>query len=102
MAFVSGLAVFPSAVSSTITKSSFVSYRPSAAVSARRPVAAIRMGVDGENKKIPQGFTLFSEQLNGRAAMFGFVLALATEIINPGHPGIVAQVSSLVEVIKNI
>jgi hypothetical protein len=102
MAFVSGVAVFPSVASSTVAKSSFVSYRPSVVASARRQVATVHMGIGDQNKKIPQGFTLFSEQLNGRAAMFGFVLALATEIINPAHPGIIAQVSSLVDVIKNI
>ena len=28
---------------------------------------------------VPEGFFLFSEQMNGRAAMFGFFIAIATE-----------------------
>lgn len=49
-----------------------------------------------EKEKIPQGFTAFSEQLNGRAAMIGFVLALATEAIT--GKGIIGQVSALFDV----
>jgi hypothetical protein len=56
---------------------------------------------DPEDKKIPQGFTGWSETVNGRAAMFGFAVALLTEIINPNHPGIIGQVSSLFHVFSN-
>ena len=53
-----------------------------------------------ENRNIPQGFTFFSEQLNGRAAMMGFVLALVTEAIT--GKGIVGQVSSIFENLANL
>ena len=36
-----------------------------------------------EDRRIPQGFTAYSETLNGRAAMIGFVAALGAEIIRP-------------------
>lgn len=48
--------------------------------------------------KIPQGFTAFSEQLNGREAMIGFVLAIATEAIT--GKGIIGQVASIFEVVN--
>lgn len=64
-------------------------------VACSRPVVLRMAAGESEDKSIPQGFTFFSEKLNGRAAMIGFVLGLATELINPEHPGIVAQVESL-------
>eukprot|EP00188_Purpureofilum_apyrenoidigerum_P000596 Plantae.Rhodophyta-Purpureofilum_apyrenoidigerum.ctg12704.p1 GENE.Plantae.Rhodophyta-Purpureofilum_apyrenoidigerum.ctg12704~~Plantae.Rhodophyta-Purpureofilum_apyrenoidigerum.ctg12704.p1 ORF type:complete len:101 (-),score=25.24 Plantae.Rhodophyta-Purpureofilum_apyrenoidigerum.ctg12704:89-391(-) len=42
-----------------------------------------------------QGFTFWSETWNGRFAMLGFVIAVATEVINPNHPTIVDQVKTL-------
>lgn len=48
--------------------------------------------------KIPQGFTLSSEQLNGRAAMIGFILGVVTEALT--GKGIIGQVSSIFEVIN--
>lgn len=47
-----------------------------------------------ENKKIPQGFTGFSERLNGRAAMIGFVAAVGCELLRP-ELRIVDQISPL-------
>jgi hypothetical protein len=102
MAFVTSLPALQPAATTSAAVSSFVASRPLSVVAPHRATSVIRMGISQEDKKIPQGFTLFSEQLNGRAAMFGFVLALATEIINPNHPGIVAQVTSVVDLIKNI
>jgi hypothetical protein len=104
MAFVAGIAILPSGLTTPLAPS-FVSRGP-VGCSARRTGPAVLMAMspqeDVKLPQIPQGFTLFSEQLNGRAAMFGFLLAIATEIINPNHPGIAAQVASVFEVIKNI
>lgn len=104
-AFVSGPAAVarPSAVLST---SSFTSRsaRPTFFV-AQKP-AAVRMVAPLDNKKpdksIPQGFTLFSEKLNGRMAMIGFVAALGAEILSPAHPTVVEQVSAVFTTIGGI
>mmetsp|Transcript_2266 Transcript_2266/g.6768 ORF Transcript_2266/g.6768 Transcript_2266/m.6768 type:complete len:115 (+) Transcript_2266:2771-3115(+) len=48
-----------------------------------------------ENAEVLTGFTRFAERLNGRAAMFGFVVAVATETLNKNHPTIIEQVMSL-------
>lgn len=77
-----------------LTTSSFSARRQFVTPRARR--AAVVTMVDTDNKKIPQGFTLFSEQINGRAAMFGFVLAVATEALT--GKGIIGQVSALLDV----
>lgn len=55
------------------------------------------MSSDGD-RSIPQGFTFFSETLNGRAAMLGFTLALVTEAIT--GKGIVGQLASVVDVVN--
>ena len=96
MAFVSTIPTLARPSSSPLATSSFTaSSSKVAAAPARR--ATLRMAA-GDNKKIPQGFTAFSEQLNGRAAMMGFVLALTTELIT--GKGIVGQVGSIFEVIN--
>jgi hypothetical protein len=103
MAFVTCLPALRPAAATSVAVSSFMTPRRLSTPAPLRAASVVRMGVSPqEDKKIPQGFTLFSEQLNGRAAMFGFILALATEVINPNHPGIVAQVTSVVDLIKNI
>eukprot|EP00188_Purpureofilum_apyrenoidigerum_P001330 Plantae.Rhodophyta-Purpureofilum_apyrenoidigerum.ctg17219.p1 GENE.Plantae.Rhodophyta-Purpureofilum_apyrenoidigerum.ctg17219~~Plantae.Rhodophyta-Purpureofilum_apyrenoidigerum.ctg17219.p1 ORF type:complete len:115 (+),score=17.33 Plantae.Rhodophyta-Purpureofilum_apyrenoidigerum.ctg17219:1086-1430(+) len=48
-----------------------------------------------KDEEVLTGFTRFAERLNGRAAMFGFAVAVATEAINQNHPTIVEQVLSL-------
>lgn len=70
--------------------------RPARAVGAgacatRR--ARVSMKIETEEHKVPEGFTRFSENLNGRAAMVGFVLAVVTEAIT--GKGIVGQVAQL-------
>lgn len=55
---------------------------------------------DNEDKSIPQGFTMFSEQLNGRAAMMGFVIAIATEALT--GQGIIGQLESVVKTVENV
>jgi hypothetical protein len=55
-----------------------------------------------EDKSIPQGFTLFSENLSGRTAMLGFVAALGAEILPPAHPTVVEQVGSVFTTVSNI
>lgn len=66
-------------------------------VKATSPTVARRSLVmmTDDSKKLKPGFNPFNETLNGRLAMLGFVIALGTEIINPAHPTIVQQVTSL-------
>lgn len=63
----------------------------------RRAVICAKIA-DVDIPKVPQGFTMFSEQLNGRVAMMGLVLGLATEVIT-GH-GMLAQVGSIFQIIQ--
>ena len=67
-------------------------------VAVPKRAARVLMMSEDEDKSIPQGFTLFSEQLNGRAAMMGFVLAVATEAIT--GQGIVGQLNSFAKVFE--
>uniref|UniRef100_A0A7S0BDY9 High light inducible protein n=1 Tax=Rhodosorus marinus TaxID=101924 RepID=A0A7S0BDY9_9RHOD len=69
-----------------------VSHKPATTISKRTVVS---MGIENKTEKRKPGFNALNEQLNGRLAMMGFVIALATEIINPAHPTIVQQVSTL-------
>lgn len=67
------------------------------AVAPGRPAAAVvRMSAEPQPPKIPQGFTAFSEQLNGRVAMMGLLLGLVTEVIT--GRGMVGQLSSIFEI----
>jgi hypothetical protein len=103
-AFVTGPAVLTRPTAS-LTTSSFTSSaaKPAAVVAKRQSAATVRMVVDKpEDKSIPQGFTLFSEKLNGRMAMLGFVAALGAEILSPAHPTVVEQVGSIFTTISNI
>lgn len=93
-AFVAATPVLARATPSVAT-TSFTARRSLAVAPARRPAAQIVMG-----EKIPQGFTFFSEQLNGRAAMVGFFLAVATEAIT--GQGIVGQLSSIVSNVEHL
>lgn len=93
-AFVSATPVLARSTASVST-TSFTARRQFVAAPARRSTV-VRMKIDDNNKQIPQGFTAFSEQLNGRAAMFGFVLAIATEALT--GKGIVGQVSALFDI----
>lgn len=75
-AFVSAIPVL--AASPVQARTSSFTARRSATASPVRRAAIMTMG---EKEKIPQGFTGFSEELNGRAAMVGFALAVVTEAI---------------------
>lgn len=103
-AFVSASPLVSAAAPRTAAVSSSSSFTHSAtpavpAVPARR--ARIHMAADDDgNRAVPQGFTVFSEKLNGRAAMLGFILAVTTEAIT--GQGIVGQVSSLLNVFENV
>lgn len=66
----------------------------------RRARSTVHMSAESEDKSVPQGFTPFSEQLNGRAAMMGFVLAVVTEAIT--GQGIVGQVGSVVKIFEGV
>ena len=98
MAFVSAVPVLGRSAHSPVAAyaSTFSSVRFTAAPARR---ANLRMALDNENKSIPQGFTFFSEQLNGRAAMVGFTLALLTEALT--GKGIVGQLASIGEVVNS-
>eukprot|EP00189_Rhodosorus_marinus_P013260 CAMPEP_0184748130 /NCGR_PEP_ID=MMETSP0315-20130426/16301_1 /TAXON_ID=101924 /ORGANISM="Rhodosorus marinus, Strain UTEX LB 2760" /LENGTH=91 /DNA_ID=CAMNT_0027222667 /DNA_START=78 /DNA_END=350 /DNA_ORIENTATION=+ len=88
MAFVSGT----SFVGKKVGGVSAVSTRPMTTQSKRTVVS---MGIEDKTGKTKPGFNALNEQLNGRLAMMGFVIGLSTEILNPAHPTIVQQVSSI-------
>ncbi len=71
---------------------------------ARRSRITTTMVVDEEKKstKIPQGFTEYSELLNGRAAMIAILASWGAEILNPAHPTVVQQLQSIVQPILNL
>ena len=87
---------------STYAHSSLSVQRKNAVTARRRRVSTMKMqSVDGENPnlpKVPQGFTSFSEMLNGRAAMLGFTLAVVTELIT--GRGMLGQVGSVFEIVN--
>lgn len=100
-----------------LDSSSFISAKP--AFSTKRTArAAVCMDVetpppgkalkdtlaDPTNVDAPEklGFTLFSEQFNGRAAMIGFVAAVGAEVLNPLHPTVAQQLISLVTFFPNV
>ncbi|PXF40043.1 hypothetical protein BWQ96_03119 [Gracilariopsis chorda] len=96
MAFVSPTPIISR--SSTAVGAASITSRRSVAVTPLRR-AALRMAGEGpEMQKIPQGFTSFSEMLNGRAAMLGFSLAVVTELIT--GKGILGQVGSVFEIVN--
>lgn len=97
MAFVSAAPVLGRPLTTSVLSSSFAPTHLVRVAPTRR--ASMRMAID-EDKSIPQGFTFFSEQLNGRAAMFGFMLALVTEAIT--GKGIIGQLGSVVDTAKEI
>lgn len=67
-AFVSGSAFLPrTTLSAPLAASPVANRRLVTAAPARQHAVIVRMSAD-ENKKIPQGFTSYSELLNGRAA----------------------------------
>ncbi len=55
--------------------------RVSRAAASRVVMAGKPSGSEPDLPKIPQGFTAYSEMLNGHVAMLGFTLALVTELI---------------------
>ena len=96
MAFISSTPVLFRS-SPTLSNTSFSPRRTAVVTPVRRSTLVM---VDNRPKieKIPQGFTAFSEQLNGRAAMMGFILAIVTEAIT--GKGIIGQVGSIFEIIN--
>eukprot|EP00171_Calliarthron_tuberculosum_P008837 IDg8837t1 len=71
--------------------------RPSRTI-ARTPPAMRASGKGPDLPKIPQGFTSYSELLNGRAAMLGFSLAVVTELIT--GRGMLGQMHSVLEIVN--
>ncbi|KAJ8901123.1 hypothetical protein NDN08_004983 [Rhodosorus marinus] len=88
MAFVNGT----SFVGKKFGGVSAVSQRPASTTSKRTVVS---MGIEDKTGKSKPGFNALNEQLNGRLAMMGFVIGLTTEVLNPNHPTIVQQVTSI-------
>ncbi|KAJ8901121.1 hypothetical protein NDN08_004981 [Rhodosorus marinus] len=88
MAFVNGT----SFVGKKVGGASAVSRRPASNTSKRTVVS---MGIEDRTGKSKPGFNALNEQLNGRLAMMGFIIGLSTEILNPAHPTIVQQVTSI-------
>ena len=78
-----------------MVKTSFVSRRSSTVAPVRRS-ATVMMA---DKQKIPQGFTTFSEQLDGRAAMMGFLLAVVTEAIT--GKGILDQIGTIFDIVNS-
>jgi hypothetical protein len=108
-AFVIGAVAVPTAASSAAVSSFTIRSSKFAAPTVRSakisPPTMLNSGeqdFDPKNHTIPEGFTPFAEKLNGRMAMMGFFLAIATEIINPNHPGIIQQVSVVKDAITYI
>lgn len=103
-AFVSTTPVLARTVSSSsVSANSFAPSRTphyiAAVPSSRRGGARITMKkIEKEEHTVPEGFTFFSENLNGRAAMVGFALAVITEAIT--GKGIVGQLYGIVEALK--
>lgn len=58
------------------------------------------MTMEEEDRSVPSGFAVFSEKLNGRAVMIGFILGMTTEAIT--RQGIVGQVCCIVNGFENI
>lgn len=54
------------------------------------------MDYDPDPKRFSAGFTFAAEKLNGRAAMIGFMIALAYEYLFPDQGGLVPLILSLV------
>ena len=98
MAFVSTTPVLARSTA-PMAKTSFVSRRSAAVAPARRSATVVMMADKPKIEKIPQGFTGFSEQLNGRAAMMGFLLAVVTEAIT--GKGIIGQVGTIFDIVNS-
>ncbi|CAN8070179.1 unnamed protein product [Agarophyton chilense] len=79
------------------TTTSFTARRTVVAAPLRRATVSMA-GEKPKIEKVPQGFTAFSETLNGRAAMMGFTLAIVTELIT--GKGILGQVGSIFEIVN--
>ena len=89
MAFIAGTSFVGAKVAAKATTCS----RPP--VRFTRSIASMNAQKEGENKPSDAGFTAAAERLNGRAAMMGFFIAVATELLNSDHPTIVQQVTSV-------
>lgn len=101
MAFVSAVPVTGRARVAAVSTSVFVPVRHADVVrSAPVRRARIVAAAGDDDRSIPQGFTFFSEQLNGRAAMVGFALALVTEALT--GQGIIGQLGSVAHVVKGV
>lgn len=79
--------------SAGIATTTFAQSRQMSVTAVPQGRARVVMSADDNDTSVPQGFTPFSENLNGRAAMMGFVLAIVTEAIT--GQGIVGQVGAI-------
>ncbi|GAB0493479.1 hypothetical protein MMPV_004761 [Pyropia vietnamensis] len=104
MAFVSAVSVAPRGASRPSSLStSFTGARVAAAPAARAatltmkktPLPPVKESL-GEKGLAAQGWTRWSETLNGRGAMLGLLIGFATEQLSPTHASIFEQVQTAV------
>ena len=89
MAFIAGTSFVGATVAAKTTTCRRVPVR------STRAIVSMNAQKGGEKKPSDAGFTAAAERLNGRAAMMGFIIAVATEVLNSDHPTIVQQVTSV-------
>eukprot|EP00187_Rhodella_violacea_P012371 CAMPEP_0184713948 /NCGR_PEP_ID=MMETSP0314-20130426/4213_1 /TAXON_ID=38298 /ORGANISM="Rhodella maculata, Strain CCMP 736" /LENGTH=115 /DNA_ID=CAMNT_0027176737 /DNA_START=77 /DNA_END=424 /DNA_ORIENTATION=+ len=107
MAFVSSFTVTPTLASSHIALSPLRAPAPTrrsapAMMASKKPSTPTPSPTTEtvEANITKSMFSLKAEQLNGRAAMAGFVIALVTEVVNPSHATIVQQVEMVLPFLK--
>jgi len=104
MAFVSAVSVAPrSATRSATLSTSFTGARVAAAPVARAATLTMKKGLPpvkennfGERGLAAQGWTRWSETLNGRGAMLGLLIGFSVEQLSPQHLSIFEQVQTVV------
>eukprot|EP00168_Porphyra_purpurea_P011392 TRINITY_DN289_c0_g1_i3.p5 TRINITY_DN289_c0_g1~~TRINITY_DN289_c0_g1_i3.p5 ORF type:complete len:110 (-),score=39.56 TRINITY_DN289_c0_g1_i3:305-634(-) len=104
MAFVSAVSVAPrSATRSAALSTSFTGARVAAAPVARAATLTMKKDLPpvkennfGEKGLAAQGWTRWSETLNGRGAMLGLLIGFTVEQLSPQHLSIFEQVQTAV------
>lgn len=104
MAFVSAVSVAPrSATRPSSLSTSFTGARVAAAPAARaatltmkKVMPPVKETLGNEKGLAAQGWTRWSETLNGRGAMLGLLIGFATEQLSPAHASIFEQVQTAV------
>lgn len=84
-----------SAVTSDISTKSARRSAQARAKGTRKPFGVSNVKAQKEETRVT-AFLRAAESVSGRAASLGFVLCLAREIVEPGHPGLFEQVVDVV------